>query len=67
MLLGETWQCGYAQALGDIHWTLDKRRKEYESGLLRRVATDSAIRQSLLQFNNLSLGEVGVVDEIQLR
>ena len=23
-----TWQCGYAQALGDIHRTLDKRRKE---------------------------------------
>jgi len=22
-----TWQCGYAQALGDIHRTLDKRRK----------------------------------------
>ena len=22
-----TWQCGYAQALGDIHLTLDKRRK----------------------------------------
>ena len=23
-----TWQCGYAQALGDIHRTLEKRRKE---------------------------------------
>jgi hypothetical protein len=23
-----TWQYGYAQALGDIHRTLDKRRKE---------------------------------------
>ncbi len=21
------WQCGYAQAIGDIHRTLDKRRK----------------------------------------
>ena len=23
-----TWQCGYAQALGDIHRTFEKRRKE---------------------------------------
>jgi hypothetical protein len=23
-----TWQCGYAQAIGDIHRTLEKRRKE---------------------------------------
>ena len=35
------------------------------SGLLRGVAEDSALRQSLLEFSNLSLGEVGVVNERQ--
>ena len=35
------------------------------SGLLRGVANDFAIRQRLLQFGNLSLGEVGVFLEIQ--
>ncbi len=33
--------------------------------LLRRVAVDVALGQCLLQFSNLSLGEVGVVLEIQ--
>ena len=35
-------------------------------GLLGGVAEDSAPRQSLLQLVNLSLGEVGVFDQIQI-
>ena len=35
--------------------------------LLLGVALDSALLQRLFQFGNLSLGEVGVVCEIQLR
>ena len=34
-------------------------------GLLRGVAVDEALRQRLFEFINLSLGEVGVVSEIQ--
>ena len=37
------------------------------SGLLRGIAGDIALRQRLLQFSNLSLGEVGVALEIQIR
>jgi hypothetical protein len=37
------------------------------SGLFRWVAADCALRQRLLKFINLSLGEVGVVFEIQTR
>ena len=36
-----------------------------EEGLLRGVAADFALRQYLLQFINLCLGEVGVVIEPQ--
>ncbi len=38
-----------------------------EGELLLGVAEDVALRQRLLQFINLSLGEVGVVFEIQMR
>ena len=40
---------------------------EGRSGLLRGVAADDALGQRLLQFSNLSLGEGGVVCEVQLR
>ena len=35
-------------------------------GLLRGAAGDFAVRQRLLEFSNLRLGEVGVVLEIQI-
>ena len=39
---------------------------EEVSGLLRSVVDDFALRQRLLQFSNLCLGEVGVVSEIHI-
>ncbi len=50
------WQCGYAQAIGDIHRTLDKRRNGRRSSLLieqLRILFDHLLNQFL------SLGDLG--------
>lgn len=50
------WQCGYAQAIGNIHRTLDKRRKGRRSSLLieqLRILFDHLLNQFL------GLGDLG--------
>ena len=58
-----TYQEGLFHATEANDWPMSGQLPK--GGLLLGVAADIAIRQRLLQFSNLRLGEVGVVAEMQ--